>query len=176
MVILRNKPASLSIGATLLYPGAQFLADETFDHLKRTYKDFEAMLKSKDLVALVPPSKPVTADKSGKKLEKPEWPNAKTCIVDEIKALSAEDAVEVVKKLIDSTDITDVQAADTRKAVRLACESQWEGRKNVMRLFSPGSILNPNMAKAKEPIFSTTDPEIREAVEGLAGSRIGGAQ
>lgn len=173
MVLFRTKPASIRYEDTLIFPGAQFLPDSLFDYLSNKYPDFARELKGGNrasLRVLVEPSKAVINESKDKGKTK-AWPNAKTNIGEEVKALDEERAIEIVQEIIDEQELRDVQLLDTRRAVQSACINQWNERGSAMERLAPRSVTSPNRDVVNKPIFSTDDPVVREVVKDMVGSR-----
>ena len=183
MVIFRTKPASIQYEGILIFPGAQFMSDQTFDYLKNKYPDFVKETKGPRafIQILVKPSEPAMVDdpefkadpkiKDQKTPKVKTWPKAKKTLGEEVLALDVDAAVSVIQEIIDEEELRDVQVADNRREVRDACVRQWDERSSAMQRLAPRAIASPNRDVVNKPIFTSDDPVVQGVVKEFASGR-----
>ena len=186
MVIYRQVPSAISFETTVIYPGAQFISDSRFAYLKERYNDFKTELK-RNIACLTKPIAPggtkeiddpnwkpdhnIKTEQKPNRIKVPVCEKEKKSLAEEILAMTEEEAVDVVDKIIDAADLKEVQAADNRRAIQAACAEQWEHRGTALERLSPRAILHPNKDITEKVIHTSDDPIVRKVAEESFGGR-----
>ena len=154
MVIVRNVPAEHVVSGFIFHHGAQFVSDAFYYSNLKDNLSFKKQIDVGHLIILVE-AKPM---KDGKI-------NGKACtsLADEIQSLSADKAIQIIKKTIDGIDLSEVCRLDKRADVVRVAQKQIEDRQMTMNGLTPREMAQPMRTYAGQMMPMTDDREINEA-------------
>ena len=119
------------------HPGENFISDaEYFLHIEKN-PDFISQVNAGHMTIDVPPRKVAKAVKG--KEQAPATP-LPTSMMEAVKELSKEKAIEIVKNTLDAVELQEIIRFDGRPAVVKAAEGQLDNRQTFMDSLSPSPV------------------------------------
>ena len=127
MILYRGRPNDHTTCGMTFHPGSQFVPDEFYKKTLKDNPDFKAQIKAKFMAVEVPP---VESEKG--KEAKPKESLAETIV-----ALPEDEAIALIKTIIDGVELKEISKLDKRRAVVAAAETQIEARQTAMDMMAP---------------------------------------